>query len=313
MAKTIILIHGRHFKPPQDVLDRNWKEALKFGIERDVGGNAVKKFEAADIRSIYYGDLSNEFLRNRGREYDQEADIRNRANCLDDLKKFSREDFLGDTGEEHYEHLPGKTALKEFAADLVAGPAAFFGLSEPLITKVAPDMKAYWNPDTDYGSTVRWRLTEPLEAALQSDDDVMLISHSLGTMISFDVLWKFSYYGEYQELRAANPRLSLWITLGCPLADETVKKNLKGAAATGNRRYPTLVDRWINIAAEDDYISHDESVADDFANMMEFGLVESIVDRRIYNLAIRHGKSNPHHGPGYLIHPTTSQIVAGWL
>ena len=33
----------------------------------------------------------------------------------------------------------------------------------------------------------------------------------------------------------------------------------------------------------------------------------------IYNLAVRNGKSNPHHGTGYLIHPAVSRLVAEWL
>lgn len=35
-----------------------------------------------------------------------------------------------------------------------------------------------------------------------------------------------------------------------------------------------------------------------------------IADRRIFNLAIRDGKSNPHHGAGYLIHPTVIEAIA---
>ncbi len=38
-----------------------------------------------------------------------------------------------------------------------------------------------------------------------------------------------------------------------------------------------------------------------------------IRDHRIYNLALRHGKSNPHHGAGYLIHPQFINVLARWL
>ena len=47
--------------------------------------------------------------------------------------------------------------------------------------------------------------------------------------------------------------------------------------------------------------------------MLEHGLIESIEDLRIFNLAIRHGRSNPHHSAGYLIHPTVIEAIADWL
>ena len=42
-------------------------------------------------------------------------------------------------------------------------------------------------------------------------------------------------------------------------------------------------------------------------------LIEEINDHKIYNLAVRDGDSNPHHGPGYLISPRTVKIVTDWL
>ena len=70
---------------------------------------------------------------------------------------------------------------------------------------------------------------------------------------------------------------------------------------------------WINVAAVGDYISHDPSVRDDYRAMLEQGLIESIEDLRIYNLAVRYGESNPHHGAGYLIHPTVTKVIGDWL
>ena len=36
-------------------------------------------------------------------------------------------------------------------------------------------------------------------------------------------------------------------------------------------------------------------------------------DYRIYNLAVRYGKSNPHSSLGYLVHPRTTKILVEWL
>jgi len=47
--------------------------------------------------------------------------------------------------------------------------------------------------------------------------------------------------------------------------------------------------------------------------MMEQRLVSAVHDYRIYNLAVRYGKSNPHSSVGYYIHPRVTKIVVDWL
>ncbi|MFH1921395.1 MAG: hypothetical protein ABIP48_16140, partial [Planctomycetota bacterium] len=186
-----------------------------------------------------------------------------------------------------------------------------FGLSESIIERVAPDMGEYWR-SYQFGSEIRAVFTGAIIKALKKQGDICVIGHSLGTMISYDVFWKLSHYGEYRG-QPWNRKVSLWITLGSPLADETVKDNLKGANHAQADRYPTNVVDWLNIAAEDDYISHDQKVAGDFKAMKKLGYVNSITDKRVCNLAVRGGKSNPHHGVGYLIHPRVADAIAAWL
>ena len=41
--------------------------------------------------------------------------------------------------------------------------------------------------------------------------------------------------------------------------------------------------------------------------------IKSIKDHEIFNLAVRHGRSNAHHGVGYLIHPTAIGAIADWI
>jgi hypothetical protein len=70
---------------------------------------------------------------------------------------------------------------------------------------------------------------------------------------------------------------------------------------------------WHNVAAEDDYVCHDNTVADDFKPMLKQKQVSCIRDYCVYNLAVRYGKSNPHSSVGYLIHPRVARIVSDWL
>lgn len=318
--KHIILIHGRHFKPKKSVLTKNWKDALEHGITRDNTSSILKKYKDVKKTMVYYGDISNEFLRGKGKRYTESTDIIDRRKAIIALKDFSTKHFKDPQAKTIYNDLPGKTSMKEAIADAIGGVAALLGIGKHLISYVAPDMPHYWNSESEFGSQVRWRLTEPLAKALKNNDDVLLISHSLGTMISYDVLWKLSYYGEFQHIR--DKKITQLITLGSPLGDETIKDNLKGSKVKGRRRYPHNIKAWDNFAAEDDYIAHDQDVKNDFKRMLpnKFNLCDSISDHRIYNFSLRgrnskhpEGTSNPHHGAGYLVHPEVIKLIAQWL
>ena len=73
------------------------------------------------------------------------------------------------------------------------------------------------------------------------------------------------------------------------------------------------MNAWHNIAAEDDYVCHDKTVADDYKRMLQQRMIGDIRDHTIYNLSVRYGRSNPHSSLGYLIHPRTAQLLSDWL
>ncbi len=305
MSKTILMVHGRDFKPPKRDLQKLWFEALRWGIERD-HPEKLAALNDAKLELAYYGDISNHFLHGATGE-PKPRDVEDRRQTLERLKQYKSFQFNKTT----YKKLPGYNPWMEAVADVISGPLNFFGLSEPLIERVAPDMRRYWGV-SQFGSDIRAVLTAALIRAMKREGDICLIGHSLGSMICYDVLWKLSHYSEYRR-QPWNRDVSLWITLGSPLSDVTVQDNLKGAGKAEIDRYPKNVVNWLNVAAEDDYISHDQRLTNDFRPMLQLGYVDSIRDKGIYNLAVRHGESNPHHGTGYLLHPTVANAVADWL
>lgn len=307
MANTILFVHGRSFKPAKAGLSRLWMAATRHGIARDHPGK-LGAFNKARKELVYYGDVSNAYLRSRGSNYDESEDLAGRKLSLRQLRAWPATAFT----RTNYEKLPGKKAALEFLADIGASTLGALRLAGKLIEAAAPDIHEYWNFDSEFGTDVRYPMIAPLKRAMDRGDRILVVSHSLGTMVAFDTFWKFSRAGEYRP-RYTDCRIDTWLTLGSPLGDETVKRKLKGARAGGARRYPANVRHWHNVAAEDDYISHDSTLADDYRDMVAAGLLESITDHRIYNLALRDGKSNPHHGLGYLVHPTVAGLIANWI
>ncbi len=305
MGKTLVLIHGRDTKPPEEELRDLLFTALAHGIERD-RPDKLGALRAARKQLAYYGDLSNAFLALRSGAPPPD-DLASRRATLATLRSYAAEDFDAET----YAKLPGVSSWKRNLLRWVAEPLAFLRLGGPLIARAFPDVGQYWNFDSEFGSEVRWVATRLLAGALWRGDEVLLISHSLGSLIAYDTLWKLSHYGEYASIRRR--RVSLWITTGSPLGDTTYRRQLKGARAGRHRRHPTNVRRWLNVAARDDFVAYECSMARSYADMRADGWVESIEDREIYNLAVRDGRSNPHHMAGYLIHPVLAQAVADWL
>lgn len=310
MPETIIFIHGRNFKPGKNDWERLWLDAMRYGIERDFP-QKLTAFDDAKKVPVYFGDISNTFLEKENNK--KPYDINDRENALKNLKKYKQNQFT----RRQYKKLPGQQSWREALADTVGAFLGTIGLAERLIEFVAPDIKQYWNHDSEFGSNVRERMIHPLKKAMEDkieqNNEILVISHSLGTMISYDTFWKFSWMGEYRVLGPidySKIKIDLWLTLGSPLGDETVKRNLKGTNAKDERKYPTNVEKWINIRAKDDYISHDQTVANDYKKMHVPG---SIIDETIYNLTVREGKSNPHSSLGFLVHPKVSSIIANWL
>ena len=305
---SIVVVHGRDFKPAEEDLRDISYRALRAGIRRDYLDN-VPLLEQAQFELAYYGDITNAYLESLGRRYDESLDVGDRRNAhaalrlIQPRKKFSI---------RQYDRVPGKSALREFAADMLAPVLGALGLTMPLIRFVARDAAEYLAGKTDYAEKVRERVRNKLCAALDRDGRVLLMSHGLGCIIAYDVLWELSHDAEFKP-RYGKRKIEAWVTLGAPLGDMHIRKYLKGAAEQPEARFPTNVLSWYNVAAEDDYTCHDNTLADDFKKMLHQRLVSAVHDYRVYNLAVRYGKSNPHSSIGYYIHPRVSKIVNDWL
>jgi hypothetical protein len=308
-GRSLIYVHGRDVKPAAEDLFDIAIAAIAAGIERDCF-ERIDEFHSVSKRIAYYGDIGNEFLQQNGSDYDSQLDIGDRKSALNQLRTLQRRK---DFGVSCYDRLPGKTAISEFVADVVAPLLGSVGLSSMLIAKVAPDVAEYWNKkDPRFRDAVRDRVSSAIRAGFDRGDDIILISHGSGCIATYDALWQLSHDEEWVA-DYANMKVNTWMTLGSPLGDSMVRRRLLGAEANDRKRYPINVVTWHNVSAEDDYLCHDNTCADDYKPMLKQRQVSSIRDYRIYNLAVRYGKSNPHSSVGYLIHPRVTSIVTEWL
>ncbi|PCI60732.1 MAG: hypothetical protein COB34_02015, partial [Methylophilaceae bacterium] len=87
------------------------------------------------------------------------------------------------------------------------------------------------NPESSFGSAVRFRMIEPLKQALSSGEETLVLAHSLGSILAWDTLWKFSRTGEYRS-DFADKKVDLFLTIGCPLGDSIFQNRPFSVACT---------------------------------------------------------------------------------
>ncbi|MFQ6116558.1 MAG: hypothetical protein ACE5NG_21075, partial [bacterium] len=164
----------------------------------------------------------------------------------------------------------------------------------------------------------RLSLEKELKDAWKNNKQIALLSHSMGTFISYDVLWRFSHRNvdDYPQYR--DRKVSLFVTMGSPLGDKTVQDLLFANRYDREsiRFYPINIQRWHNYSCLGDIVSHDSTLGDDFhKKMQKLGLLPSGKDFardyvKLYNPFITvSGKRNPHKSYGYLVQPK----LAKWL
>lgn len=306
--KTLILVHGRGFKPGKGELEALWLEALRSGLTRDFA-DPLAAWRRCRREFVYYGDEVGGVLERAGRKYDAALDLADLKNTLVSLAALAKTKQFR---REHYERLPGKSPLKEFLADIGAPALSVLGLKDRAVGRFLPELLDYWRTDGSAIRAVDRRLCDVIADAIERGDDILLISHCIGSVLAYNALWALSR-GGYRDGRCAHGKVALWLTLGSPLGDETVKHRLDDGGVDRRSRYPHNIVAWINVAAEDDFVCHDQRIANDYQGMLDARLVSRIEDIRIYNMAMRYGRSNPHNALGYLMHPRVTQVVGRWL
>lgn len=168
------------------------------------------------------------------------------------------------------------------------------------------DLQRYLNNENGIADHAREMLKLPLRAATEAKRPVLLLAHSMGSVIAYDSLWQLT-----QNARDKVP-VDLFLTMGSPLGQRFMQKRLKGSDAHAADRYPHGIRRWVNLSAVGDLTALDPTLSNDFAEMVSLGLTDNIEDRVVRNYFRLDGELNVHSEYGYLANDVTASIVADW-
>ena len=181
-------------------------------------------------------------------------------------------------------------------------------LMHGVLQSTAKEINRYFKNENNIACGVREKLKDQLRPILEKGEKVLLIGHSLGSVIAYDSLWELSH------LEKLPGKVDIFLTIGSPLGMNYVQRRLEGNKYTAAKKYPTNIKHWVNISAEGDLTALDRVFSDDFAEMIELKLIDRIEDHceGIYNFFRNEEGLNTHRSYGYLVNPAVGKVIADW-
>jgi len=181
-------------------------------------------------------------------------------------------------------------------------------LANPDLDETLKETRRYFENHDGVATRIRQLVADRLLASWTPDSRLLIIAHSLGSVIAFDTLWELSYRTDSEI------RVDMFMTLGSPLGLNFVRHRMLNARESGARRFPTNIRRWSNLAAIGEMTALDRMLADDYREMTALGLVESIHDEPDLQTYFRGPDGlNVHKCYGYLANCKTGAAIAQWL
>lgn len=301
MSKIIIGIHGLGNKPSKELLEKWWLESIVEGLKR------INKFEfTPDFEMVYWADILNDkplssLVTDAENPYFMDEPYLIAQSEFHPKDSSSRKRFLG-----FLEHQMDKIFLND---DLTPN---FTFVSDLIFRKYFKELDIYYSKepfvnDKSYRSVrdiIRNRLALVLEK--HKGKEVLLIAHSMGSIIAYDVL----------NFVTPKIKIDTLITIGSPLGNPVIiSKNVEEAKSKmENFKHlstpDNVISAWHNFSDIDDSVAMNYNLADDYA---ENNMGVNVNDTLVTNDYIINELRNPHKSYGYLRAKELSEVVAEFI
>jgi hypothetical protein len=301
MPSVIIFIHGLGNKPPKQLLENWWKRALLDGLVLEEQKNALPKTEMVYWTDLLYDKLLDPSETNPDSPYYiDEPYVEPNSDGVNEQynRRLSIIDFLGNQLNRIF--LNDDLSLN------------YSIITDSIISKYFRELDVYYKDDClpedasicQIKSHIRNRLVKVLEK--YRDFDIMLVSHSMGTIIAYDVL---SYLVPHIKIHTL-------VTMGSPLGLPVVLSKI----ATEQRRRnispvqiitpENITHAWYNFSDVMDKVAFKYRLNDVFLPNSH-GI--SPIDFLVANTYKINGEGNPHKSFGYLRTPQMSSVTRAFI
>jgi len=287
-ASVIVGIHGLANKPPMPEKGEWWKNAIIEGLQLNCG----KTTETLPFDFVYWRDLR------------YENPVSNDENSEPYWRDLGTGPFPAYRTHKWIEIIGAATKIVGTELDFLDLHTGVSGVGDFVLDRELKDPAAYYE-DPVFREAVRSRLKEKI---LQyRDRRIMVIGHSMGSIIAYDVL---------RRLGRDEPQLRVdhFVTIGSPLGMAHVKFRI--SQENDLVRTPSVVGRWTNFADRRDVVAIDAKLGDDYEpNDQGVRVVDTPVINSYRSPADRNPANRPsyHKSYGYLRTPELSEIVRAFL
>ena len=300
--KIIIAIHGLANKPPEEELRNGWKSSIDEGLAHLEKGPYkpyifelvywAKYLYANPLHRMDHFDFDPLYNKQPYKEAEPGAIQRYNDRFLDEVRGVVG-DFI-DNGLDWVRENLGVTGLGDF-----------------LLRNKIKDLQYYWDTSRQLmdDDKVKKPAAEVLQGSLRrailkyadaNKYEIMIIAHSMGTIISYDVLRDLGK--EFENLT-----VPYYITIGSPLGLPLIKSKIKRDRWDNKVRTPTAVTKgWLNFSDKRDPVAIDSHLRDDYGMNKHKVQVEDDLVSNDY-------PGNHHKSYGYLRTPELSKAVAAFL
>lgn len=223
-SRSLLFLHGRG---QQDRIPGNLRRTWTAGLNKGLTLAGLNPIDPADVYFPYYGDRLIASMETR------EA-VDTGSACYENLVA----EAAGRAGMPNADELPAVPEDKEFFGgigtvvlgrlhDQLSWLAARSGLDSVLIGAIFKDVAAYLDDDR-----VRDSVLDTVLADMPGGGELILVAHSLGTVVAMDLLTRLS----------PDLTVRLLVTAGSPLGLDSVYRKL----CSGGANRPERVGEWLN-------------------------------------------------------------------
>lgn len=297
--KIIIVIHGLENKPPQGLLETWCKKSVREGL-RNIGRPGLP----FTLKLVYWADLMHEMP--------QDPSVRDKKSAA-----FLDDPYLPGDPAAYGSFAPStikKNLLDKLEKKLDAmyfdekSFINFDKFANILVRRLFRDLDCYYHRDCPVTrflgmlarDAIRMRLAEVLRRF--GDKEILLVAHSMGTIISYDVLMQTT----------PDVTINTLVTIGSPLGMPLILKKIlleQGRDYRKERKPVTpenILHAWHNFSDLDDPVAINYNLADDYQASSR-GIAPR--DAIVYNNYVIDGKRDPHKLYGYLRAPEVSRAI----
>lgn len=301
MAKIIIGIHGLGNKPPKRLLKKWWKKSIREGLKAIGHPRLFLKFEL-----VYWANFLHPAPRNpkikdeKAPAFLKEPYIPSQ-NVIEKRPSKVRQKVL-----DYLEKQIDKIFLKD---DL---SIHFLSVSDLIIRRFFRDLDAYYSQTymNIYGKErlVKDIIREQLARIIMKhkNKDILLIGHSMGSIIAYDVLTQ----------NVPHINIDTFVTIGSPLGLPIIMSKIASEqkhALIKKAKLSTpenVLSNWYNFSDLKDKVAINYNLSDDYD---ENSNRVRAIDKIVFNNYEYDGKRNPHKIYGYLRTPELAKVIHEFL